>query len=175
MEFTETDNVVVINSASKLFSMTGWRLGWVYGSVGAWSACCASTSTSRRLARRRADEIEYAAEAALRGDHGVVDEMTASFERRRDLLLDGFDEIGIDCPTPQGSVLRDAAGAGGSSTSVLTAAWSSKARRSASTGAPRSDLVRTDESELRGARRDGDAARRRRVAARVGQYLPNDN
>jgi len=32
MEFTETDNVVVINSASKLFSMTGWRLGWVYGS-----------------------------------------------------------------------------------------------------------------------------------------------
>jgi len=28
--------------------------------------------------------------------------MTASFERRRDLLLDGFDEIGIDCPTPQG-------------------------------------------------------------------------
>jgi len=29
--------------------------------------------------------------------------MTASFERRRDLLLDGFDEIGIDCPTPQGA------------------------------------------------------------------------
>jgi len=80
--------------------MAGWRLGWVYGSEGAWSACCASTSTRRFCASAPA---QYAAEAALRGDHGVVDEMTASFERRRDLLLDGFDEIGIDCPTPQGA------------------------------------------------------------------------
>ncbi|WP_048076534.1 aminotransferase class I/II-fold pyridoxal phosphate-dependent enzyme, partial [Halorubrum sp. AJ67] len=40
---------------------------------------------------------------ALRGDRDVVEEMTASFRRRRDLLLDGFDEIGLDCPTPQGA------------------------------------------------------------------------
>jgi len=100
MEFAETDNVVVINSASKLFSMTGWRLGWVYGSaervdrmlrVHQYAQACASAPA------------QYAAEAALRGDRGIVDEMTASFERRRDLLLDGFDEIGIDCPTPQGA------------------------------------------------------------------------
>jgi len=67
MEFTETDNVVVINSASKLFSMTGWRLGWVYGSeervermlrVHQYAQACASAPA------------QYAAEAALRGDHG---------------------------------------------------------------------------------------------------------
>jgi len=46
---------------------------------------------------------QYAAEAALRGDRGVVDEMTASFERRRDIVLEGFAEIGLDCPTPKGA------------------------------------------------------------------------
>ncbi|WP_297888467.1 pyridoxal phosphate-dependent aminotransferase [uncultured Halorubrum sp.] len=100
IEFAETDNVVVVNSASKLFSMTGWRLGWVYGSaervermlrVHQYAQACASAPA------------QYAAEAALRGDRGVVDEMTASFERRRDIVLEGFAEIGLDCPTPQGA------------------------------------------------------------------------
>ena len=100
IEFAETDNVVVVNSASKLFSMTGWRLGWVYGSadrvdrmlrVHQYAQACASAPA------------QYAAEAALRGDRGIVDEMTASFERRRDLLLNGFEEIGIECPTPKGA------------------------------------------------------------------------
>ena len=100
IEFAETDSVVVVNSASKLFSMTGWRLGWVYGSaervermvrVHQYAQACASAPA------------QYAAEAALRGDRGFVEEMTASFERRRDLLIDGFEAIGIDCPTPQGA------------------------------------------------------------------------
>jgi aspartate aminotransferase len=29
--------------------------------------------------------------------------MTRSFRERRDLVLDGLDEIGIDCPTPKGA------------------------------------------------------------------------
>ena len=100
MEFAETDNVVVVNSASKLFSMTGWRLGWAYGAadridrmvrVHQYAQACASAPA------------QYAAEAALRGSRDVVEEMTASFERRRDLLLDGLSDAGIDCPTPRGA------------------------------------------------------------------------
>ncbi|MES3161516.1 MAG: aminotransferase class I/II-fold pyridoxal phosphate-dependent enzyme [Halorubrum sp.] len=100
MEFAETDSVVVVNSASKLFSMTGWRLGWVYGSearvermlrVHQYVQACASAPA------------QYAAEAALRGDRGVVEEMTHSFERRRNVLLDGLADAGIDCPTPKGA------------------------------------------------------------------------
>ncbi|WP_418279953.1 pyridoxal phosphate-dependent aminotransferase [Halorubrum sp. DTA98] len=100
MEFAETDNVVVVNSASKLFSMTGWRLGWAYGSadridrmvrVHQYAQACASAPS------------QYAAEAALRGDRDVVEEMTDSFERRRDLLLDGLADAGIECPTPRGA------------------------------------------------------------------------
>ncbi|WP_281194030.1 pyridoxal phosphate-dependent aminotransferase [Halorubrum sp. F4] len=100
MEFAETDSVVVVNSASKLFSMTGWRLGWVYGSaervdrmlrVHQYAQACASAPA------------QYAAEAALRGDRDVVAEMTDSFERRRDVLLEGFADAGIECPVPQGA------------------------------------------------------------------------
>jgi len=100
MEFAETDNVVVVNSASKLYSMTGWRLGWVYGSerriermlrVHQYVQACASAPA------------QFAAEAALTGPQDVVDEMTASFRERRDLVLDGLADLGLECPTPGGA------------------------------------------------------------------------
>ncbi|WP_224335950.1 pyridoxal phosphate-dependent aminotransferase [Haloprofundus halobius] len=100
VEYAETDNVVVVNSASKLFSMTGWRLGWVYGSerrvermlrVHQYVQACASAPA------------QYAAEAALSGPHDVVDEMTASFRERRDLVVDGLTDAGLEVPTPRGA------------------------------------------------------------------------
>jgi aspartate aminotransferase len=100
MEFAETDNVVVVNSASKLYSMTGWRLGWVYAS-------------SRRVERMlrvhqyvqacAAAPSQFAAEAALTGPQEMVDEMTDSFRRRRDIVVEGLEDIGLDVPTPKGA------------------------------------------------------------------------
>jgi aspartate aminotransferase len=99
-EYAESDNVVVVNSASKLFSMTGWRVGWVHAAperiermvrVHQYVQACATAAS------------QYAAEAALTGPQDVVDEMTESFRERRDLLLDGLDDIGIECPTPRGA------------------------------------------------------------------------
>jgi aspartate aminotransferase len=99
-EFAARENVVVVNAASKLFSMTGWRLGWVYGAtdrvermlrVHQYAQACAAAPS------------QYAAEAALRGPRDHAEEMCATFRDRRDVLLDGFDDAGIDCPTPQGA------------------------------------------------------------------------
>ena len=99
-EYAETDNVVLINAASKLYSMTGWRLGWVAASqrriermlrVHQYVQACASAPA------------QYAAEAALTGPQEVVEEMSDSFQRRRDVLLDGLNDAGIDCPTPRGA------------------------------------------------------------------------
>jgi len=99
-EYAETDTVVVVNSASKLYSMTGWRLGWVV----------AAPERTERMVRAHqyvqacaSAPAQYAAEAALTGPQGIVDEMTDAFRRRRDLLLDAFDDMGLDCPTPQGA------------------------------------------------------------------------
>ena len=100
LEYTEGDNIVVVNSASKLFSMTGWRLGWVTASsdrvermlrVHQYTQACASAPA------------QFAAEAVLTGPQDVVSEMTDSFRRRRDLLLDGLAEHDIECPTPHGA------------------------------------------------------------------------
>jgi aspartate aminotransferase len=46
---------------------------------------------------------QYAAEAALNGPQDPVEEMVAAFEQRRDVLVDGLADIGLDCPTPRGA------------------------------------------------------------------------
>jgi aspartate aminotransferase len=100
MEFAESDNVVVVDACSKTYSMTGWRLGWVTGSheriermlrVHQYCQACASAPA------------QYAAEAALSGPQDPVDEMVAAFEERRDVVLDGLADMGLDVPTPQGA------------------------------------------------------------------------
>jgi aspartate aminotransferase len=100
MEFAESDNVVLINATSKTYSMTGWRLGWVI----------ASTDRIERMLRVHqyvqacaSAPAQYAAEAALTGPQDPVDEMVAAFEERRDVLLDGLEDIGLETPTPKGA------------------------------------------------------------------------
>jgi len=98
--YADTDSVVVVNGCSKTYSMTGWRLGWV-------------TASTRRIERMlrvhqyvqacASAPAQYAAEAALTGPQGVVDEMRETFEKRRNLLLDRFEEMGVEVPTPKGA------------------------------------------------------------------------
>jgi aspartate aminotransferase len=99
-EFAASDDVLVVNACSKTYSMTGWRLGWVTGAtdriermlrVHQYGQACASAPA------------QYAAEAALSGPQDRVDEMVAAFEERRDVLLDGLADAGLECPTPQGA------------------------------------------------------------------------
>jgi aspartate aminotransferase len=100
MTFAETDNVVVVNACSKAYSMTGWRLGWIAASerrtdrmlrVHQYVQACASAPA------------QYAAAAALSGPQNPVREMVDAFEQRRDVLLDGLADAGLDTPTPKGA------------------------------------------------------------------------
>ncbi|MDY6780881.1 MAG: aminotransferase class I/II-fold pyridoxal phosphate-dependent enzyme, partial [Halobacteria archaeon] len=82
---------VTVNSASKTFAMTGWRLGYVVGSSEAVDemvkvhqyvqACAPAVSQHAVLGALTSDESE-----------GSVEEMKEEFEARRDLLLERFDE-----------------------------------------------------------------------------------
>ncbi|APW98667.1 aspartate aminotransferase [Halobiforma lacisalsi AJ5] len=100
MEFSETDNVVVVSACSKTYSMTGWRLGWVTASnrriermlrVHQYGQACASAPA------------QFAAEAALTGPQEPVEEMVDAFEERRDVVLDGLEDAGLEVPTPEGA------------------------------------------------------------------------
>ena len=99
-EFTDSDNVAIVNACSKAYSMTGWRLGWVTAApdriermlrVHQYGQACASAPA------------QYAAEAALSGPQDQVTEMREAFAERRDVLLDGLAEMGLECPTPKGA------------------------------------------------------------------------
>jgi aspartate aminotransferase len=99
-EYADSDNVVVANACSKTYSMTGWRLGWITGPshrvermvrVHQYAQACASAAS------------QHAAEAALTGPQDRVGDMTATFERRRDVLLDGLEDLGLEVPTPLGA------------------------------------------------------------------------
>ena len=47
---------------------------------------------------------QFGAVEAYTGDQGVVDEMVASFDRRRRIIVDGLRSIrGITCPEPRGA------------------------------------------------------------------------
>jgi aspartate aminotransferase len=100
LAFAESDNVLVVDACSKTYSMTGWRLGWITGAneriermlrVHQYCQACASAPA------------QYAAEAALSGPQDPVDEMVAAFEQRRDVMLDGLTDMGLEVPTPKGA------------------------------------------------------------------------
>jgi Aspartate/tyrosine/aromatic aminotransferase len=99
-KFARSDNVVVVNACSKSYAMTGWRLGWVTGAtervermlrVHQYAQACASAPA------------QFAAEAALRGPQEPVEAMVSAFEERRDVLLEGLEDLGLPCATPKGA------------------------------------------------------------------------
>lgn len=96
------DNIVTVNGASKTLSATGWRLGYVVASeeavdemvkVHQYIQACANAAAQHGVAETLNDE---------RTDD-AVERMREEFEARRDLVLEGFDAMGLDCPAPRGA------------------------------------------------------------------------
>jgi aspartate aminotransferase len=103
---------IVLDGFSKTYAMTGWRLG--YAIVPEWLTKAYGTliinTISGATAFAQAGAIE-----ALTGPQGAVDEMVAEFRARRDLVVDGLNDIpGIRCHRPQGAfyVFPDISGTG---------------------------------------------------------------
>ena len=94
------DRAVIAGSASKAYSMTGWRCGWAMGPKPVIAACTAiqshSTSNACSISQR-------AALAALEGPQDCVAEMLAEYRRRRDVICDLLTASGrIRCVKPSG-------------------------------------------------------------------------
>jgi aspartate aminotransferase len=77
------ERVVTINGVSKVYAMTGWRIGYAAGPrklIGAMNMIQGqSTSNPASIA-------QYASLAALTGDQSCVTEMTAAFKSRHDWI-----------------------------------------------------------------------------------------
>ena len=94
------DRTVLINSLSKTYSVTGWRVGWTLASP--------DLSESIRkvhdfLTVGAASPLQQAGVYALDGEDGYYSELSSHYARRRDLLLDILTEAGFRPLRPQGA------------------------------------------------------------------------
>jgi aspartate/methionine/tyrosine aminotransferase len=110
---TLDDDVIIINSFSKYFNMTGWRLGWMIvpqnmvapiEKMAASLAICAPTLA------------QHAALACFFPETlNTYEQRRQAFRERRDFLLQGFERIGLSVPVkPDGAfyVYADIGGLG---------------------------------------------------------------
>ena len=97
-----SDEVFVLNSFSKYFSMTGWRLGWL---VAPPEAVPALDRLAQNLFLAASTPAQYAALAALGPQsREILEARRKSFATRRDYLLPVLRELGLAIPVePQGA------------------------------------------------------------------------
>ncbi|MCD4703639.1 MAG: pyridoxal phosphate-dependent aminotransferase [Methanosarcinaceae archaeon] len=95
-----SDNVITVNAVSKTYAMTGWRLGYTAArpeytqqmlKVHQYVQACANSIAQR------------AALAAIEGPMEPVTIMRDEFRRRRDVLVEGLNHMGIKCEPPKGA------------------------------------------------------------------------
>lgn len=95
------DRLLYVNSFSKTYAMTGWRLGWLAGPT-------ALARGAQVIHRNCVGTVNWPTQraglAAITGPQDVVAEMLAGYRTRRDILLTGLSETPGLAPVPtQGS------------------------------------------------------------------------
>jgi len=97
-----SDEVFVVNSFSKYFSMTGWRLGWLVapeGYVREVEKLAQNLFISASTLGQRAALAAFAPE-----NLAVLEERRMEFQRRRDYLIPALARLGFEVPVmPQGA------------------------------------------------------------------------
>jgi aspartate/methionine/tyrosine aminotransferase len=96
------DDVFVINSFSKYFCMTGWRLGWM---VVPQDYVSSVEKLAQNLYISNSDIAQQAALAAFTPESlRILEGNRAEFQQHRDYLLPALRELGFDIPVePQGA------------------------------------------------------------------------
>lgn len=95
------ERVILLDGFSKIFAMTGWRLG--YG-VMRPDLAQQMSKLQTNANSCTATFTQLAGIEALRGDQGPEEKMVDEFRRRRDLIVQGLNEIpGFSCKTPAGA------------------------------------------------------------------------
>ncbi|MCB8950612.1 MAG: pyridoxal phosphate-dependent aminotransferase [Ardenticatenales bacterium] len=95
------ERTLTINGLSKSYAMTGWRLGWLVGPTPIMKLAGKMHSQTITSA---ATFTMHAAIAAINGPQDVVEMMRASYQERRDFMVDALNEMpGIECASIEGA------------------------------------------------------------------------
>ena len=94
------ERTIFLHGFSKAFAMTGWRVGYACGpselidpmmKIHQYAIMCASTTSQ-----------EAALDALLHGQQAML-EMRESYRERRNVIVNGFNRMGLRCLMPKGA------------------------------------------------------------------------
>jgi LL-diaminopimelate aminotransferase len=89
---------VEFHSLSKTYNMTGWRIGMAVGNA---SMIDALKRLKSNIDSGVPQAIQYAAIEALSGPQDCIQEHNATYQRRRDLIIEVLNNIGFKAQTPK--------------------------------------------------------------------------
>jgi aspartate/methionine/tyrosine aminotransferase len=96
------DRLIVINSFSKTYNMTGWRLGWAQSSAATIKAMYKAVEF---MTSNPAAMVQQAGIVALRDGEPHIAQLRRHYADRRDQVRAGLESIpGVSLPEPQGAV-----------------------------------------------------------------------
>ena len=95
---------LVVNTCSKAYAMTGWRIGFA---AGPRELIRAMTDVQSQVTSNPSSIAQWAAVEALTGPQDEVAKMAGEFDRRRRIIVPGLNALpGVSCVDAEGRVLR---------------------------------------------------------------------
>jgi aspartate aminotransferase len=92
---------LVVNTCSKAYAMTGWRIGYA---AGPRELIRAMTDVQSQVTSNPSSIAQWAAVEALTGPQDEVAKMAGEFDRRRRLIVGGLNALpGVRCVMPRGA------------------------------------------------------------------------
>ena len=92
---------IVVNTCSKAYAMTGWRIGYAAGPK---PVIKAMTDVQSQVTSNPASVSQWAAVEALGGAQDEVAKMTSEFDRRRRVIIASLNAVpGVHCVMPKGA------------------------------------------------------------------------
>jgi len=92
---------ILVNTCSKAYAMTGWRIGYAAGPK---AIIGAMTDIQSQVTSNPASVAQWAAVEALTGPQDEIAKMVGEFDRRRRFIVGALNAIpGVRCATPKGA------------------------------------------------------------------------
>lgn len=94
------ERTVLVSGFSKAYAMTGWRLGYVCGHP---DLIKAMTKVHQYAIMSAPTTAQYAAIEALKNGDEDIAMMREEYDRRRRVMVKGFNDMGLTCFDPEGA------------------------------------------------------------------------
>ena len=94
------ERTILLGGFSKAYAMTGWRIGYAAAPADVLGAM---RKVHQYTIMSAPTTAQFAAMEALQHGEEAVLEMRARYDRRRRLIVDGLNSIGLDCFEPRGA------------------------------------------------------------------------